>query len=363
MHQALMHPFLGRTQASAAKFACAFALRTTLGIRFRDLVSRLLQIEFVADFGVGRDLRDDIELPDYESGSSPPRGKDGLLHGRNRGRGARSLRRDQSRQIKGLRCPDDSSPFAKRPLAKGANSILSNLEALSADGCRSGATPGTDSPNYCLRASSSSCRSPCWPHGAGSGLRVDNARSRVDNAGPPADHATPRARDATLPVHDDEREKRSRPPSEACCGASALPYGNVTTLLPYSERSLRTNVNEKRFCWLPAHLPPLPELVLLPQLVFRSELAWTQSPSFWREPGRPRHSSRPLVQYLPPPPSRRPSARARDRMSSPWPLSVFRYYSWHGKPDRSLPPRGVTAAQKWAQHALPSPLLVLLQSA
>ncbi len=363
MHRALMHPVFGRKKASATKFASAFAPRTTLGIRFRDLVGRLLQIEFVADFVVGRDLRDDIELPDYELGSSRPRGKDGLLHGRNRGRGARSLRRDQSRQIKGLRCPDDASPFAKRPPRQRSQLHSFQLEALSADGCRSGATAWHRLSNYCLRASSSSCRSPCWPHGAGSGLRVDNnARSRVDNAGPPADHATPRARDATLPVHDDEREKRS-PPSEACCGASALPYGNVTTLLPHSERSLRTNVNEKRFCWLPAHLPPLPELVLLPQLVFRSELAWTQSPPFWREPGRPRHSSRPLVQYLPPPPSRRPSARARDRMSSPWPLSVFRYYSWHGKPDRSLPPRGVTAAQKWAQHALPSPLLVLLQSA
>ncbi len=100
MHQALMHPFLGRKQASAAKFGCAFAPRTTLGIRFRDLVSGLLQIEFVADFVVGRDLRDDIELPDYELGSSRPRGRDGLLHGRNRGRGARSLRRDSKQANK-----------------------------------------------------------------------------------------------------------------------------------------------------------------------------------------------------------------------------------------------------------------------
>ena len=277
-----MHPFLGRKKASAAKFACAFAQRTTLGIRFRDLVSRLLQIEFVADFGVGRDPRDDIERPDYELGSSRPRGKDGLLDGRNRGRGARSLRRDQSRQNK-------RPPLSRRRFAlceAPPPRQRSQLHSFQLELCRPRMPVRSNTwhglSNYCLRASSSSWRSPCWPHGAGSGLRVDNARSRGDNAGPPADHATPRARDATLPVHDDEREKRSPPPSEACCGASALPYGNVKTLLPYSERSLRTNVNEKRFCWLPAHLPPLPDLVLLTQLVFRSELAWTQSPSFWR---------------------------------------------------------------------------------
>ena len=183
-------------------------------------------------------------------------------------------------KIKGLLVPT-----TLRPLRSAAPRQRSQLHSFQLELCRPRMPVRSNTwhrlSNYCLRASSSSCRSPCWPHGAGSGLRVDNARSRGDNAGPPADHATPRARDATLPVHDDEREKRS-PPSEACCGASALPYGNVTTLLPYSERSLRTNVNEKRFCWLPAHLPPLPELVLLTQLVFRSELAWTQSPSFWR---------------------------------------------------------------------------------
>jgi hypothetical protein len=64
--QALMDPVLGRKHASAAKFASAFAPPTTLGIRFCDLVSRMLQIEFVADFIAVRDLRDDIELPEYE---------------------------------------------------------------------------------------------------------------------------------------------------------------------------------------------------------------------------------------------------------------------------------------------------------
>ena len=232
-------------------------------------------------------------------GSARSRGKGGLLHGRNRGRGAWSLRRDQSRQIKRLRCADGASPFAKRPRQR------SQLHSFQLELCRPRMPVRTNTwhrlSNYCLRASSSSsCRSPRWPRGDGSGLRVDNARPPADNAGPPADDATLRAGDATLAVHDDEREKRS-PPSEARCGASALPYGNVTTLLLYSERSSRTNVNEKRFCWLPAHLPSLPELLLLTQLVFRSELAWTQSSCFWREPARPFHSSRPLVPSLPPP--------------------------------------------------------------
>jgi 2-polyprenyl-6-methoxyphenol hydroxylase-like FAD-dependent oxidoreductase len=64
-YQALMMPFLRRKQQSAAKFASGFAPRTAFGIRFRNLVSRLLRIRFVADFLIGRDLRDDIMLPDY----------------------------------------------------------------------------------------------------------------------------------------------------------------------------------------------------------------------------------------------------------------------------------------------------------
>ncbi|HJT15822.1 MAG TPA: FAD-binding domain [Thermoanaerobaculia bacterium] len=60
-------PFLQRKQASAAKFASSFAPRTNFGIAFRNAVTRLMRIRFVAEF-VGGDLRDDIVLPDYRLG-------------------------------------------------------------------------------------------------------------------------------------------------------------------------------------------------------------------------------------------------------------------------------------------------------
>ncbi len=60
-----MMPFLKRKQESAAKFASSFAPKSTFGITFRNLVTRLLRIPFFADFFIGRDLRDDIKLPDY----------------------------------------------------------------------------------------------------------------------------------------------------------------------------------------------------------------------------------------------------------------------------------------------------------
>lgn len=64
-YQERMMPFLKRKQESAAKFASSFAPKSAVGIALRNLVSRLLRIPFVADLLFGRDLRDDIELPDY----------------------------------------------------------------------------------------------------------------------------------------------------------------------------------------------------------------------------------------------------------------------------------------------------------
>jgi len=64
-YQERMMPFLKRKQASAVKFASSFAPKSAFGIMVRNLVTRLLRIPFVADFFIGRDLRDDIKLPDY----------------------------------------------------------------------------------------------------------------------------------------------------------------------------------------------------------------------------------------------------------------------------------------------------------
>ena len=68
-----MMPFLKRKQESAAKFASSFAPNSAFGITFRNLVSRLLRIPPLADFFIGRDLHDDIQLPDYEFEKRTPR--------------------------------------------------------------------------------------------------------------------------------------------------------------------------------------------------------------------------------------------------------------------------------------------------
>jgi hypothetical protein len=58
-------PFLRRKQATAAKFASAIAPRTTLGITFRKLVTRLFRFPLLLDFFLGRELRDQIKLSDF----------------------------------------------------------------------------------------------------------------------------------------------------------------------------------------------------------------------------------------------------------------------------------------------------------
>ncbi|MGN6470827.1 MAG: FAD-binding domain [Rhizobiaceae bacterium] len=61
-----MRPFLAGKQASARKFASSFVPETGFGITFRSWMTRLMRIPPVADFFVG-DLKDDIDLPDYEA--------------------------------------------------------------------------------------------------------------------------------------------------------------------------------------------------------------------------------------------------------------------------------------------------------
>ena len=60
-----MMPFIKLKQESAFKFAPAFVPKTSLGIAFRNIVTRLMRFPFVANYFVGRDLRDNISLPDY----------------------------------------------------------------------------------------------------------------------------------------------------------------------------------------------------------------------------------------------------------------------------------------------------------
>lgn len=63
--QERMMPFLKRKQEAAAHFASSFVPRTAFGVTFRDRVSRLMRIPLVAEYFIGRTVRDDIVLPDY----------------------------------------------------------------------------------------------------------------------------------------------------------------------------------------------------------------------------------------------------------------------------------------------------------
>jgi 2-polyprenyl-6-methoxyphenol hydroxylase-like FAD-dependent oxidoreductase len=60
-----MMPFVKGKQRSAVKFASTFAPKTAVGIEVRNLATRLLRFPAVADFFIGRDLRDDLTVPAY----------------------------------------------------------------------------------------------------------------------------------------------------------------------------------------------------------------------------------------------------------------------------------------------------------
>jgi 2-polyprenyl-6-methoxyphenol hydroxylase-like FAD-dependent oxidoreductase len=64
-YQERMRPFLMRKQESAVKFASSFAPKSAFGVMFRNNVSQLLRIPFIANLLVGRMVSDDIKLPDY----------------------------------------------------------------------------------------------------------------------------------------------------------------------------------------------------------------------------------------------------------------------------------------------------------
>jgi 2-polyprenyl-6-methoxyphenol hydroxylase-like FAD-dependent oxidoreductase len=64
-YQKRLMPLLREKQESAKKFAAAFAPRSALDLATRNVMMALLRIPLLAEFLIGRDLRDDIELPDY----------------------------------------------------------------------------------------------------------------------------------------------------------------------------------------------------------------------------------------------------------------------------------------------------------
>lgn len=64
-YEARLRPFLQGKQDAARRFASSFVPATRFGIGFRNLVTNLMRIDWIADRAVGRDLRDQITLPTY----------------------------------------------------------------------------------------------------------------------------------------------------------------------------------------------------------------------------------------------------------------------------------------------------------
>jgi 2-polyprenyl-6-methoxyphenol hydroxylase-like FAD-dependent oxidoreductase len=59
-------PILREKQRSAGKLASSFAPKSAAGIAVRNLVTQLMRVPFLADWVIGRGLRDDVVLPHYE---------------------------------------------------------------------------------------------------------------------------------------------------------------------------------------------------------------------------------------------------------------------------------------------------------
>jgi hypothetical protein len=60
-----MRPLIERKQQAARRFATAFAPKTALGIKLRNLVTRAMGVPLVADLALGKSVRDDFMLPTY----------------------------------------------------------------------------------------------------------------------------------------------------------------------------------------------------------------------------------------------------------------------------------------------------------
>ena len=64
-YQQLFGPFVLNKQKAARRFAGAFAPRSKLALFLRNRIFDLMAIPWIADIAVGRDLADNIALPDY----------------------------------------------------------------------------------------------------------------------------------------------------------------------------------------------------------------------------------------------------------------------------------------------------------
>ena len=61
-----LRPFIHAKQQAAVRFAAAFVPRTGFGVFFRNQVIKAFQLPAIARIAIGRDIRDQLELPRYD---------------------------------------------------------------------------------------------------------------------------------------------------------------------------------------------------------------------------------------------------------------------------------------------------------
>jgi 2-polyprenyl-6-methoxyphenol hydroxylase-like FAD-dependent oxidoreductase len=64
-YERLMRPFIVKKQKAAVRFAASFAPRTRFGVWFRNQITSVFGIPFIAQLFIGPDLLDRIDVPDY----------------------------------------------------------------------------------------------------------------------------------------------------------------------------------------------------------------------------------------------------------------------------------------------------------
>jgi 2-polyprenyl-6-methoxyphenol hydroxylase-like FAD-dependent oxidoreductase len=65
-YESLLRAYIEKKQRAAESYSAAFAPKTALGLRFRNLVIAAAAIPGLARFTFGRDIIDKLELPDYQ---------------------------------------------------------------------------------------------------------------------------------------------------------------------------------------------------------------------------------------------------------------------------------------------------------
>ncbi len=65
-YQDLFGPFVFGKQKAALRFAGAFAPKSKFALFLRNQIFKLMAIPWIADRAVGRDIADNLVLPDYQ---------------------------------------------------------------------------------------------------------------------------------------------------------------------------------------------------------------------------------------------------------------------------------------------------------